>query len=852
MQQWDRDTSGRLNRISTQLDPASEVSVHTDTMDPLPEEQHSQPGTPMNPNAYRTMRDHIHPPRVSAPSCIIPPVEDVAVRPYLVPLLPTYHGMENENPYTHIRDFEEVCTTFKEGLMDMDLLKLKAFPLTLKDKAKIWLNSLRPRTIRNWAELQAEFLKKFFSTHKTNNLKRQIYTFAAHDGERFYQCWERFMETISVCPHHGFDTWMLVNHFYDGMSPPMKQLLETMCGGNFLSKHPDEAIDFLNYVAKTSKVWDEPRPRETEGSRHSSYKGESIHTLSEDTLLREKLVILTRRLDEMEMKNQHNMHSVNELSASQPSCYNYQLNGHYGENSQENVQILNQARPPMNAPFGNSYSHNWTNYSNIPAKPKPPTYIPSTVQQMSPQSSPVEQAILNLSKVVGTFVEEQKVLNVQTTQKIEAVESSLSRKLDNMHSKISKLSNQQLQSSEIGKAPFQGQQYQKLVNEIGLTEAPNARIDEVKAVVTLRSGKELKPAIPELVNSAPVVADPLQEEQLVGKEEFKIRIPPPFPQVIQKKKNHINQTEMLEVLRQVKVNIPLLDMIKQVPTYAKFLKDLCTVKKSLNVNKKAFLTEQVSAIIESKTPVKYKDPGCPTISVNIGGISVEKALLDLGASVNLLPYSMYKQLGLGELKPTSITLSLADRSIKIPKGTIEDVLLQVDRFYYPVDFVVLDTEPVAVGPNHVPIILGRPFLATSNAIINCRNGVMQLTFGNMTLELNIFHLGKRHMHSEEGDFEEICILDTILGEQANQQEVQDILTSELSECLVEQREHQEVSLMQGYWRRRIEILPLLTGNEPKEPQQIELKPLPAELKYAFLEANEQCPVVISSLLTTAQ
>ena len=327
-----------------------------------------------------------------------------------------------------------------------------------------------------------------------------------------------------------------------------------------------------------------------------------------------------------------------------------------------------------------------------------------------------------------------------------------------------------------------------MVNEIGLTDDPNARPDEVKAVVTLRSGKELKSAVPELVKSVPLVADPLQEEQSVGKEEVKISIPPPFPQVLRKNKNYVNQIEMLEVLRQVKVNIPLLDMIKQVPTYVKFLKDLCTVKRGLNVNKKAFLTEQVSAIIESKTTVKYKDPGCPTISVNIGGISVEKALLDLGASVNLLPYSMYKQLGLGELKPTSITLSLADRSIKIPKGTIEDVLIQVDRFYYPVDFVVLDTEPVAVGPNHVPLILGRPFLATSNAISNCWNGVMQLTFGNMTLELNIFHLGKRHMHSEEDDFQEVCILDTILEEQANQQQVQEILTSELSECLVEQHE----------------------------------------------------------------
>ena len=134
--------------------------------------------------------------------------------------------------------------------------------------------------------------------------------------------------------------------------------------------------------------------------------------------------------------------------------------------------------------------------------------------------------------------------------------------------------------------------------------------------------------------------------------------PPHFPQALKGKKKAINQAEILEVLRQVKVNIPLLDMIKQVPTYVKFLKDLCIVKRGLNVDKKAFLTEQVSAVIQCKTPVKYKDPGCPTISVNISGTCVEKALLKLGASVNLLPYSVYKQLGLGELKPTTITLSL--------------------------------------------------------------------------------------------------------------------------------------------------------------------------------------------------
>ena len=136
--------------------------------------------------------------------------------------------------------------------------------------------------------------------------------------------------------------------------------------------------------------------------------------------------------------------------------------------------------------------------------------------------------------------------------------------------------------------------------------------------------------------------------------------------------------------------------------------------------------------------------------------------------MNLLPYSIYKKLGLGELKPTSITLSLADRSVKIPRGIIEDVLVQVDNSYYRVDFVVLDTYLIVKETNYVPIILGRPFLATSNAIINCRNGLMQLTFGNMKLELNIFYMSKKLIISEEKESpEEVCIIDTLVEEHYN-------------------------------------------------------------------------------------
>ncbi|XP_034674342.1 uncharacterized protein LOC117905554 [Vitis riparia] len=239
---------------------------------------------------------------------------------------------------------------------------------------------------------------------------------------------------------------------------------------------------------------------------------------------------------------------------------------------------------------------------------------------------------------------------------------------------------------------------------------------------------------------------------------------PPFPMALRSKKMVNNALEIFEVLKQVKVNIPLLDMIRQVPAYAKFLKDLCTIKRGMHLKKKAFLIEQVNAITQCESPIKYKDPRCPIISVKIGNTFVKIALLDLGASVNLLPYLVYKKLGLGELKSTSITLSLADRSVKLPKGIIEDVLIQIDNFYYLVDFVVLDTEQRTSGLNHVPIILGRPFLATSNALINCRSGVMQLTFGNMTIELNIFHSCKKHGTKEEQELKEAHLIELPMKE----------------------------------------------------------------------------------------
>jgi hypothetical protein len=297
--------------------------------------------------------------------------------------------------------------------------------------------------------------------------------------------------------------------------------------------------------------------------------------------------------------------------------------------------------------------------------------------------------------------------------------------------------------------------------------APNQ--EHAHAIVTLRSEKRVDNRVdePEAVDEAVPAADLAgQEETKSDNNENKDAEPStvtptekdltrsfvpkaPYPERLRAQKKNAHFAEILEVFKQVHINIPFLEAIQQVPAYAKFLKDLVTIKRKTNVPKKAFLTEQVSSILQCKLPIKYKDPGCPTIACMIRESQINRALLDLGASVNLLPYSVYLKLGLGELKPTTVMLQLADRLLKRPRGILEDVLIKVEKFYFAVDFIVIDTEPVHDVVNQIPVILGRPFLATANTLINSRTGVMKISFGNMTVELNIFNINSQPLKYDE-------------------------------------------------------------------------------------------------------
>ena len=148
----------------------------------------------------------------------------------------------------------------------------------------------------------------------------------------------------------------------------------------------------------------------------------------------------------------------------------------------------------------------------------------------------------------------------------------------------------------------------------------------------------------------------------------------------------------MNLFNQLHINIPLLDAIHHVPAYAKFLKELCTQKKEPKGTKKILLSKDVSAVLLNQLPKKMKDPGAPLISCVFGGVTFDKVLFDFGASINLLPTTVYQQFQIGELKPTPVILQLVDRFVRTRRGLVEDVLVRIDTCYFSVDFLILDME----------------------------------------------------------------------------------------------------------------------------------------------------------------
>ncbi|XP_070013221.1 uncharacterized protein [Nicotiana sylvestris] len=302
------------------------------------------------------------------------------------------------------------------------------------------------------------------------------------------------------------------------------------------------------------------------------------------------------------------------------------------------------------------------------------------------------------------------------------------------------------------------------------------------------------------------------------------------------------------------VNIPLIEALKEMPGYAKMMKDMMYRKFDFQDLATVTLTQTCSAVVTRPIAEKLSDPGSFTIPCSIGNFAFAKALCDLGANINLMPLAIYKRLGIGRARPTSMLLQLADRTVKRPLGIFDDVLIQVGKFVFPADFVILDCKV----DGEFPIVLGRPFLVTGRALIDCETRELKMRLNDEKITFNVQKSMKRP--SEFANCSLIDAVDVIVESDDKVLTIEDPLAARLmnlDEVNGEDLAEWVLALEgRGFWERNLEFEPLhLEKRETppakpsiEEPPKLELKPLPAHIRVAFEELKKRLvitPIIVA-------
>ncbi|XP_015940281.1 uncharacterized protein LOC107465820 [Arachis duranensis] len=301
-------------------------------------------------------------------------------------------------------------------------------------------------------------------------------------------------------------------------------------------------------------------------------------------------------------------------------------------------------------------------------------------------------------------------------------------------------------------------------------------------------------------------------------DNYKAKIP--FPHKLCQEEKDKQFARFVEYLRTLEIKIPFTEALEQIPSYAKFMKDI--LRSAVQI---VLLTEECSAIIQNSLPEQLKDPRSFMIPCTLGDACTRTTLCDLRTSINLIPASLIKKLYLtDEAKPTRMCLQLADGSIKIPSGVIEDMIVRVEPFAFPTDFVVLDTE----GHKSASLFLGRPFIVTRWTLIDVEKWEVTLRVNKEKFILNAVKAIQHPYILEE--YMSIDLIDSLVEEVNMAEMFKDRLDDIFDDTQPDSEE------------------PLETSEETEKPPKLELKPLPSSMKYAFLRDGDTYPMIISSVL----
>ncbi|XP_061351339.1 uncharacterized protein LOC133296385 [Gastrolobium bilobum] len=453
-----------------------------------------------------------------------------------------------------------------------------------------------------------------------------------------------------------------------------------------------------------------------------------------------------------------------------------------------------------------------------------PTILqPPQVPQNQP--SELERALIQLTKTTDTFMNETR-----------AHHKNQDTSLRNLENQIGQLS-RQLEERTKGQFPSNTivnprEECKSIVTRSRIVITPQEKpkaVQKKKAndlVIELEQEKKKETPAKKDKEEAKEKASDIPKKQW----DFSRFQKPPYP-IKSRQAQKQQHARFLEIFKKLQINIPFAEALANMPNYAKFMKELLSRKHKLQEFEIVALTKECSAIIQKKFPPKLRDPRSFNIPIAIGNINVGRELCDLGANINLMPLSVMKSLRIFELKPIMVSLQLADRTLRRPNKVIEDVLVKVEKFIFPADFVVLDMEE----EGNMSLLLGKPFLAIARAIIDVEKGKPELRMDDKKVTINVFDAMK-HAEDNNDCFRVEILKELFLGKEEDQ-------------TLDEEKEFFDENPPKEDAEIPTEELKKKESDITTETPKVELKELPPNLKYASLGDEETYPVIINNDLS---